>query len=65
MSGGFSERILAPGVMYEGPKSSITFAKTAPSLCADPEHVLARLRRIALAGLPPFEADRLKNACAK
>jgi hypothetical protein len=52
-------------VMYEGPRSGITFAKTAPSLCADPAHVAVRLKRIALAGLPTPEADRLRNACER
>ena len=51
-------------VMYEGPKDSISFSKPALSLCADPEHVRVRLARIALIGLPPVEADRLKQYCA-
>jgi hypothetical protein len=52
-------------VMYEGPRNAITYSKPAPSLCVDPQHVAVRLRRIALAGVPPSEADRLKTACAK
>jgi hypothetical protein len=52
-------------VMYEGPRSAIQFAKPGASLCADPRHVQARLERIALAGLPPAEAERLKSACAR
>jgi hypothetical protein len=52
-------------VMYEGPWSSIRFAKPAASLCVDPEHLQVRLRRIALAGLPASESERMKNACAK
>ena len=52
-------------VMYEGPMSTITFAKPGASLCADPQHVEQRIKRIALAGIPPSEADRLRNACRK
>ena len=52
-------------VMYEGPRTAITFAKPGASLCADPQHVEQRIRRIALAGMPPSEADRLRNACRK
>lgn len=52
-------------VMYEGPRSAITFAKPGASLCADPQLVEVRLKRIALAGLPPSEADRLRNSCRK
>jgi len=50
-------------VFYEGPLTTISFAKTAPSLCADPEHVLVRLKRIDLAGIPPNESERLRRAC--
>jgi hypothetical protein len=52
-------------VIYEGPRNRLTFAKPAASLCADPEHVKIRLQRIALLGLPPAEAERLKQECAK
>jgi hypothetical protein len=52
-------------VMYEGPRGAIQFAKPAASLCADAQHVQERLKRIALAGLPPSEGDRLRSLCAK
>jgi len=51
-------------VLYEGPRAGITYAKTAPSLCASPAHVAIRLKRIALSGIPASEAERLQNACA-
>jgi hypothetical protein len=51
-------------VLYEGPRAGITYSKTAPSLCASPAHVAIRLKRIALAGIPTSEAERLQNACA-
>jgi hypothetical protein len=50
-------------VMYMGPKSSITYSKPAPSLCADPAQVRIRLARIGLAGLPPREAERIEQLC--
>jgi hypothetical protein len=52
-------------VLYEGPRSALAFAKTAPSLCADPEHLSLRLRRADLAGLPPSESERLRHACSR
>jgi len=52
-------------VLYEGPRSAISFARTAPSLCADPEHLSLRLRRADLAGLPPSESERLRHACSR
>lgn len=33
--------------------------------CADPAYLPMRLRRIALAGLPPAEADAVKRACGR
>jgi hypothetical protein len=50
-------------VIYPGPKSSVTFSKPAASLCDNPDHVKIRLARIALASLPPSEAERLEKAC--
>jgi hypothetical protein len=52
-------------VMYEGPRSAITISKPGASLCADPQHLELRLKRIALAGGPPSEADRLRQECGK
>ena len=54
-------------VLYLGPRSAITVApphQLSPELCADPESLPKRLARLALTGLPPIEADRLKQLCA-
>jgi hypothetical protein len=55
------------GVLYLGPRSAITVApqrQLSPELCADPEFLPKRLARLALTGLPPIEAERLKQLCA-
>jgi len=52
-------------VMNEGPREAITFAKSASSLCADSQHVEARIKRIGLAGMPPSEAERLRKECGR
>jgi len=53
-------------VLYLGPKSSITVERRplSPALCSDPEFLPKRLARLALAGLPPIETERLKQLCA-
>jgi len=53
-------------VLYLGPKSSITVEPrhVSPGLCSDPEFLPKRLARLALTGLPPVEAERLKQLCA-
>jgi hypothetical protein len=33
------------------------------AICADPRYIEERLRRIALTGIPQFEADRVKKLC--
>jgi hypothetical protein len=40
-----------------------TSAQLSPSLCADPNYVKMRVERIALAGLPQGEAERVKRLC--
>jgi hypothetical protein len=54
-------------VLYLGPRSAITVAPRhlSPELCADPEFLPKRLARLALTGLPPIEAERLKQLCAQ
>jgi hypothetical protein len=55
-------------VLYLGPRSAITVAPPrhlSPQLCADPEFLPKRLARLALTGLPPIEAERLKQLCAQ
>lgn len=51
-------------VLYLGPPSAMTDAPLPRAVCADPAYVEMRLKRIALAGIPQFEADRLKKHCA-
>ena len=51
-------------VLYLGFRSTMTTSKLSPSLCEDAEYIRTRLARMALAGLPQSEADRLKQLCA-
>ena len=48
-------------IIYLGKNS--TTAPLSPSLCADPNYVKMRLERIAFAGLPEGEADRVRRLC--
>jgi hypothetical protein len=50
-------------VLYLGPRSSMTAARMSPALCADADYMEMRVRRMALAGLPSSETDRLKQDC--
>jgi hypothetical protein len=58
-------------VLYLGPLSSITYARLAPTLCADDEYMKMRLGRLAIADPPELPvppgvlrpADRLKRQC--
>ena len=36
----------------------------SPAICSDPRYIEERLRRIALAGIPHAEADRVRQLCA-
>ena len=46
--------------LYTGAALDRTSAPRSPTLCADPNYVKMRM---ALAGLPPGEADRVKQLC--
>jgi hypothetical protein len=52
-------------VLYLGPKAEMTEAPTPPDACAGPGFLEERLRRIALTGIPAFEAERVKQLCAR
>ena len=49
--------------LYTGSGADRTTAPLSSTLCTDPNYVTMRLERIALAGLPPGEADRVKQLC--
>lgn len=54
-------------VLYLGPRSAMTDRPShqiPPALCAEPGFLDMQLKRIALSGVPQFEADRLKEYCA-
>lgn len=52
-------------VLYLGPNSTLRVRPLPPSLCTDPGYLDNRLQRMAIAGLPASEAERLKAFCAK
>ena len=52
---------IVDAILYVGREG--TGAPLAPDLCADPGYIKRRLERIALIGLPPGEAERVKRAC--
>lgn len=52
-------------VLYLGPPSTRTAIEMSPAICSDPGYVETRLQRIAMAGLPPSEAKKLRDFCAK
>ena len=51
-------------VLYLGRRASLTSSRLSPSVCQDTEYIRGRLARMALAGLPQSEADRLKQICS-
>jgi hypothetical protein len=51
-------------VLYLGPAARMTGITTPAQACAQPGFLEERLRRIALTGIPAFEADRVKKVCA-
>lgn len=51
-------------VLYLGPAASMTEATPSNASCAEPGYLEERLRRIAVAGIPAFEAERAKKVCA-
>lgn len=52
-------------VLYLGPPSAMTESQWSPALCADAGYMQMRLKRIAVSGIPPAEAERLKKFCAE
>jgi len=52
-------------VLYLGPPSSIAVSTWTRELCADDAYMKMRMERMALAGLPPSEANALKAQCAE
>ena len=55
---------LMDAMVYLGPKSTVALEPLSPTICADPGYLDTRLARMALAGFPQSEADRLKQFCA-
>jgi len=50
-------------VLYLGPRSAMTRSPMSPKICSDSAYIAERLRRIALTGIPPAEAERVKQLC--
>src|SRR5688572_9851736 len=51
-------------VLYLGPRSALRQVPLSAAICSDRRFVEERLRRIELTGIPPAEADRVKQLCA-
>jgi hypothetical protein len=51
-------------MLYLGPKATATVAALSPAICTEPGYLDSRIARMALAGFPKSEADRLKQFCA-
>jgi hypothetical protein len=51
-------------VLYLGPRSAMKQVPLSTAFCSDPRYIEERLRRIALTGIPPAEADRVRQLCA-
>ena len=51
-------------VLYLGPSDGPTRDPVSKTLCTERGYVEMRLKRIALAGLPPPETDRVRRLCA-
>lgn len=53
-------------MLYLGPKATASAVPPplSPTICTDPGYLDTRLARMALTGIPQFEADRLKQFCA-
>ncbi len=52
-------------VLYLGPASTLTTTLPSGARCSEPGYLEERLRRIALTGIPAFEADRARQACGQ
>lgn len=51
-------------VLYLGPSWETRHGQLSAALCAEPGYLDIRLKRIALSGVPKFEADQLTEYCA-
>jgi hypothetical protein len=51
-------------VLYLGPKARLRSIVVPARACSGPGFLEERLRRIALTGIPPFEAERVKAVCS-
>lgn len=51
-------------VLYLGPRSTMRQVPLSNDFCADQRYITERLRRITLTGIPPAEAERVKQLCA-
>ena len=52
-------------VLYLGPTKSITYSRPSAALCADPDYVAMRVRRIAVMAPPPPQAAPTASAKAQ
>ena len=52
-------------VLYLGRQSTLTTTSPSGARCAEPGYLAERLRRIALTGIPAFEADRARQVCGQ
>ncbi|HEX6463775.1 MAG TPA: hypothetical protein VFZ98_04960 [Vicinamibacterales bacterium] len=52
-------------VLFLGPDSNLRNRALPQSLCTDPGYLDNRLERMAIAGLPPPEIDRLRKFCGR
>jgi len=52
-------------VLYLGRQSTMTTTAPSGARCTEPGYLEERLRRIALTGIPAFEADRARDVCGK
>jgi hypothetical protein len=55
---------LADAILWNGVSAPPTPILLSKETCAEPGYLPMRLARIALAGLPPGEAEAAKRACA-
>ncbi len=55
----------ADAILWRGVNPPPTPVLLSKETCADPNYLPMRLKRIALAGLPPAEADVVKKLCAR
>jgi hypothetical protein len=51
-------------VLYLGRRASINQVPLSAAMCSNRRYIEERLRRIALTGIPPTEAERVKQLCA-